>query len=109
MGDPWAPKVTVPHSTVRVLGPTGSRQYGKVWALCAHPAFSGQCALSLCGLWAYRYYRTTQAAAIQAWVKADVWLWRIPNRKWASLPVGVLPLLHACPKFRVPTSVGGVP
>ena len=36
----------------RKLGPTGSRQYGKVWALCAHPAFSGQCALSLCGLWA---------------------------------------------------------
>ena len=26
--------------------------------------------------------------------------------EWASLPVGVLPLLHACPKFRVPTSVG---
>ena len=28
--------------------------------------------------------------------------------EWASLPVGVLPLLHACPKFRVPTLVGGV-
>jgi hypothetical protein len=27
--------------------------------------------------------------------------------EWASLPVGVLSLLHACPKFRVPTSVGG--
>ena len=29
--------------------------------------------------------------------------------EWASLPVGVLSLLHACPKFRVPTSMGGVP
>ena len=27
--------------------------------------------------------------------------------KWASLPVSVLPLLYACPKFQVPTSEGG--
>ena len=29
---------------------------------------------------------------------------------WASLPVDVLPMLHDCPKSRVPTSmVGGMP
>ena len=50
---------------------------------------------------------TTQAAAMQAWVLGERVALAYPE--WASLPVGVLSLLHACPKFRVPTSVGGVP
>ena len=35
----------------------------------------------------------------------DVWLWRDPG--WAPLPVGVPPMLHVCPKFRVPTFLVG--
>ena len=53
-------------------------------------------------------YRTTQAAAMQACELCLGGRMALAYPKWASLPeVGVLSLLHACPKFRVPTSVHG--